>query len=89
MVDPEKTIPPVNNLPADAPWWARWMVAEWRDFYKWLNSYFIGAMIALPSAYEVLPKQYQDMIPVSAMHWLQALLGLATFVNLMKKKGSQ
>lgn len=26
-----------STLPADSPWWARWMVANWKECYKWLS----------------------------------------------------
>lgn len=27
-----------GNLPKDAPWWARWIVANWREGWRWWSS---------------------------------------------------
>ena len=40
MSDPEATIPPARrstDLPPDAPWWARWFVANVSEAWKWFS----------------------------------------------------
>ena len=86
MTDTDSNHTPPSNLPADAPWWARWLVAEWKDFWKWLNTWLIGTLAGLPGVYELMPEKYQAMIPASWMHWVMVAVGVATFINLVRKK---
>ena len=89
MTEPEQ-----SNVPADAPWWARWWAAwwnrsflpEWARFLTWLNTYLIGTLVALPGMYEMLPAQYQMLIPTPWLHWIEVAVGVATFVNMLRHK---
>jgi hypothetical protein len=35
LVPAAAPVPPVTTLPSDAPWWARWMVANAREAVNW------------------------------------------------------
>lgn len=73
------------ELPPEAPWYLKWMVAEWRSFWSWATTYLLGAAMALPSAYESIPG-LKDSIPAAWLHWVQTALAVITFVNLLRKK---
>lgn len=94
MSDPEETAPPVGNLPKDAPWWARWLVANVRDAWKWASVQFpalIAVLIPFYAAYqEKVHAWIAANIPAKYWPWI-ALLGciLQIIFRLTKLKGNQ
>lgn len=76
-----------STLPADAPWWARWLAAEWRGFWKWSNTYLLGLAGAIPAAYEGVPG-LKDAIPAHYMHYVEITLAALTFFNLLRRKAA-
>lgn len=74
-----------DTMPKDAPWWARWMVAEWRDCWRWLSTYLIGAAALAPVAYEQIGA-LKDAMPPQVFHWIETgLVALIFFQNVRKK----
>lgn len=84
----DDTLPPARretDLPADAPWYARWFVANVRAFYKWLSTWLIAAAAAAPLLYEHLPDLQKEISP-TLYHYLQTALVLSIFVARIKRQ---
>ena len=85
MADPEATNPPLRrstDLPSDAPWWARWFVANIKEAGQWASVRF-GAIIAvLAEVYAADPAGVQavvkDWVPIS---WWPHIVAGAFVVN--------
>ena len=73
------------NLPADAPWWARWMVANVKDCWKWASTWLIALAAAAPMLYENVG-QLQALISPSVYHYIQSALVMLVFVGRIKKQ---
>jgi hypothetical protein len=75
-----------NSLPNDAPWWARWLVAEWQQCYRWFSVQALAFLAIAPEAYEMAP-QLQAALPPVWMHHLQAFVAVAAILGrLMQQK---
>lgn len=86
MSDTEKTAPPGTSLPADAPWWARWMVDNARECWRWLSTWMIAAAAAAPMLYENIGA-LQSAVSPSAYHYIQSALVALIFLGRIKKQG--
>ena len=84
---PEENVPEklTSSLPADAPWWARWMVANWKDAWKWLSTWLIAIAAAAPMLYENLGP-LKDAISPTVCHYAQSLLVVLIFLGRIKKQ---
>lgn len=74
-----------ENIPPDAPWWARWLVAEWRDAWRWLSTWLIGAAACAPIAYEQIGT-LRDSLPPHLFHWIETGLVVLIFLQNIKRK---
>jgi hypothetical protein len=75
-----------DTLPPDTPWWARWLIAEWRQCYRWFSVQALALLAILPEAYETAP-QLQAALPPVWFHHLQAVLAVAAvFGRLAQQK---
>lgn len=83
--------------PAEAPWFVRWaiQVASWlasrladdvQSGWRWVNTYLIATLMTAPAAYELLDPKYKALVSASWLHWGEAAVGAATFINLLRKK---
>jgi len=52
----------MNDLPEGSPWWAKWMVAEWRDAWKWLSVQWPIACAFVCEIYAQYPEQINEAI---------------------------
>ena len=84
-MDPESTRPPKSALPPDAPWWAKWLVANAGDWWKWLSTWLIGVAAAAPMLYEVLP-ELQNQLSPTASRYVQTVLVLLIFAGRVKRQ---
>lgn len=74
-----------DNMPQDAPWWARWLAAEWRDAWRWLSTWLIAAAAVAPMAYENL-SVLQNNLPPNIFHWIETgIVCLIFFQNIRRK----
>lgn len=80
--DPDATL---NGLPADAPWWARWVVSNWRDAWRWISVQLAVILGAVPIAYEnvALVREY---VSASTLHHAIAVLALLQIVGRLKNQ---
>lgn len=88
MSDEEATLPPKRretDLPPDAPWYARWFVANVKAFYKWLSTWLIAVAAAAPLLYENLPELQKELSP-TLYHYLQTALVLSIFLARIKRQ---
>lgn len=74
-----------GDMPKDAPWWARWLAAEWRNAGRWLSTYLIGAAAAAPIAYDQI-ETLKAFIPPNAFHYIETGLVLLIFLNNIRRK---
>lgn len=74
----------LTELPADAPWWAKWLVENWRAIAHEFSSWFLWAIGALAAAAEFMPmwlpeaKQY---LSGPTLHYAIAACALAGFLS--------
>ena len=71
--------PGLTPLPADSPWWARWMVANWREVYRWASAWFAAAGVMAAELYAQDPALF-DAIPVS---WRPHIAAAAFVVSIL------
>jgi len=69
-----------DDFPEGTPWWARLLVSNIRDCYKWFSTYFTLALAALPLIYEYAPDLADHLSPTEK-HWLMTGLALLTFLS--------
>ena len=75
----ESDIKAIEAMPPDTPWWAKLLVYNVRNFYKWTSTWVIAVAAAAPMALEFLP-QLQGKIPTSWEHYLETGLAILAFV---------
>lgn len=75
----------VTDLPPDAPWWARMLVSNWQDFWKWLSTWFIALAAAAPLAFEHLPEMKQ-YVSETTFHNLEAALVFLILLARLKRQ---
>jgi len=51
-----------TDLPPDAPWWARWLVANWNEAYKWASVWWPGLCAAAIEVWAQLPVDQQQKV---------------------------
>lgn len=98
----EETQQPPNrratDLPDDAPWWARWLDANFRDAWRWASVWWPGLCAAAIEIWAQLPAEQQQqfldslisLIPVSLRPHALASIFCASIVlrvlNLARRK---
>lgn len=79
-----------TDLPPQAPWWMRWLVANFREGWKWLSVQWPVAVGVLIELYQTFPDEVKAVIPSAWMPHLAAAAFLATaalrFVNQSKEQ---
>lgn len=87
-----------TDIPADAPWWARWLDANAKEAWKWASVWWPGFCAALIEFWAQLPADQQQgvidwfvtLIPVAARpHLLAGVFGVSILfrvLNLRPKK---
>ena len=74
-----------TDLPADAPWWAKYLVANAGNWWRWASTWILAAAVAAPEAYEALP-QLQQYVPPAVFHHLEAVLAILAFIGRLAKQ---
>lgn len=69
-----------TDLPADAPWWARWIVANYRDWFKWLSQWFFVALGIVPVLREN-SDWFQAHLSAPQFHYLMTALAVLGFIS--------
>lgn len=79
-----------TDLPPDAPWWMRWIVANWNDGWKWLSVQWPIICGGFIEVYTTYADQLSKYVPATwlphlaaAAFWIGAAL---RFVNQAKKE---
>lgn len=66
----------LTPLPDTAPWWAKYLVANWKQIYRYASTWFLAALAAVPLAQEALPTLQLDQ------HWDHALTVLFAVLTI-------
>lgn len=78
-----------TDLPADAPWWAKWIIANAREGWKMFSVQWPVIIGVLIEIYQTFPDEVKAIVPGSWMPHLAAAAFLATaalrFVNQSKE----
>jgi hypothetical protein len=61
------------------------LVDDWKQVHKWISTYGIIALGALPTIYENLGF-IQDFVPASVFHYTMGALGAATLAGRLVKQ---
>lgn len=91
MTTEDPTIPPVTparratDIPTDAPWWARWFVANVTECWKWLSTWLIAIAAAAPLLYENVA-QVKEWVSPTIYSYIQAGLVLLIFFGRVKRQ---
>lgn len=88
MTDSENSaapIAPALSLPADAPWWARWLVDNAAEWWRWWSTWFTTAAAAAPLVYDNV-SQIQAVVSPTCFHWIESVLVILIFVGRMKRQ---
>ena len=70
----------MDDFPPDTPWWAKLLVGNIRDCYKWFSTYFTLTLAALPMIYEYAPDLAGNM-SATERHYLMTGLAILTFLS--------
>ena len=75
--DPEATNPPLRratDLPADAPWYARWIEANVKEAYKWASVqvplFYSACMVYYAMNQEQVHQWVQANVPAKYWPWI-------------------
>lgn len=74
-----------DDLPLDAPWWAKILVPDIRQFWHWMTTYAIAAAAAAPIAFEYLPQLHQYLSD-SAFHHVETGLVILILLSRIKRQ---
>lgn len=74
-----------SDIPDDAPWWIRWMVSNWRDAWKWAETWFVTLLGALPLLYDHMDLLQDFMEPKTLHSAMSGLAVLALIYNLKNR----
>ena len=80
MTEPDSTLPPGSNLPKDSPWWARWLVANWTEGWKFLSVNVPIIAFAVIEADQASGGQVIELVPAS---WRPHLAAAALFFTAL------
>lgn len=79
-----------SNLPADAPWWARWLVAEWGQAWRWLSVQWPLICGTLAEVYAQYGDEIAKHVPPNWVpHIVAAAFWLTMALRLMKQKSPE
>lgn len=80
----------LTPLPADAPWWAKWLRDNWRVIFREFSTWFFGAIGIISLAAEAAPMWLPELTPYlsgRALHTTTLILAVAGIVaKLVKQK---
>lgn len=79
----------LTPLPADAPWWARWLRDNWQQIYREWSSWLISAAGALAALNELLPAlspSLAEHLNPMVMNWLTAACAIAALIAKFVKQ---
>lgn len=87
----EMTVPPqtrrVTDLPPDAPWYARWIVANVRESWKWFSVNLPLICAGLIQVYTQYQDQLESLVPKSWVpHITTAMLVLIALSRLVNQR---
>lgn len=68
-------------LPEGSPWWARWLVDNWKSAYKWASTWFLALLAAVPLIQEALPSLQLEHRWDHALTTLLAILAIVARVT--------
>lgn len=75
-----------NNLPADAPWWARWMIAEWKNAWKWIGTWYILLLGSAAELQAFAPDYLAQYVDPMWSHHIMAVIAFLALIAKLKKK---
>ena len=83
-----------TDLPADAPWWARWLVANVREAWKWASVQWPVFCAVCLEVYAQFSDQVdsfvQSLIPATWYpHFIAGAFIVGAFVRLLRKRQIQ
>ena len=92
--DPEATDPgPARrstDLPPDAPWWMRWIVANFREGWRWFSVQWPIICAGLIQLYTWYPNEISEFVPAKWMPHLASaafiLTAVLRFINQPPKE---
>lgn len=68
-------------LPDQAPWYVKYLVANWKEIYRYASTWFIALLAAVPMIQEALPTMKLDQTWDHALTVLLAVLAIAARVT--------
>ena len=84
---------PTSSMPADAPWWARWLDENIKEAWKWASMRWPAVCAAAAEVYALDPKGTQDFIKsVVPASWWPHIVAMAfvasMFFRAWRQKGA-
>lgn len=74
-----------TDLPPDAPWWARWFVANITECWKWLTTWLTAIAAAAPILYENVSSLH-GAVSDSTAHYISSALVMLIFLGRIKRQ---
>ena len=69
-----------DDFPDGTPWWAKMFVSNVRDIWKWISTWFAGAIVLAPMVFEYVPEA-SEYLTQTQRHYLISVLGLLTILG--------
>ena len=79
-----------TDIPADAPWYIRWLAANWQLIWKEWSSWALWLIGFLGAAAEIMPMWVPDAKQVLSgpvLHWLIVACAVSAFLLKYIKQG--
>lgn len=78
---------PLTPLPADSPWWAKWLVANWRTIWKEVSTWCLSAVTTL-AMLPILFPSLETYLSGTKFKWIIGVIGAAGIAaKFIKQKG--
>lgn len=74
-----------GGLPESAPWWARWIVANWRTIWLQASTWFLGLITFLAGLPLAVP-DLKDYLSGPVFHWLMIACAVSGLVAKFVKQ---
>ena len=75
-------MPDLTPLPAEAPWYIRWLVANWRTIWREFSTWFIAAAGLLAAMPEVAPDLWHQLgFGEAITHYASMACALAALIS--------
>lgn len=77
-----------DDLPADAPWWARWIESNWPVWSLRIKRTGAALVVIAPQLYEYIPELKGSMSD-AMFHNMTSALGFLVLFGTLEKKVNQ